>query len=109
MNGKKWISIFLLIALAFPIIQFFVFYIIPMNTFQTLFEKTCTYDNGIWLKNNKENPKIVFMGSSMSRHTIIPKIVSNNQYKNGEIVNLGMNAATPYEMYITFYNLYTMP
>lgn len=67
------------------------------------FEESFIYDRGHWIKNDNLNPKLVFLGSSMTRHTIIPDIIAkNSNLKQGDIVNLGMNAATPYEMYLTF-------
>ncbi len=67
------------------------------------FEKSFMYDRGHWLKNDNLYPNVVFLGTSMTRHTIIPDIIAKNSgLKVGDVVNLGMNAATPYEMYLTF-------
>ena len=68
-----------------------------------LFEKSFIYDRGHWIKDENLYPKVVFLGSSMTRHTIIPEIIAkNSNLEQGDIVNLGINAATPYEMYLTF-------
>ncbi|AGR77396.1 hypothetical protein A7H1H_1096 [Aliarcobacter butzleri 7h1h] len=70
---------------------------------QYFFEQSFFYDRGHWVKQDDLHPKIVFLGSSLTRHTIIPKIVAkNSNLKESDIANLGMNAATPYEMYLTF-------
>ena len=67
------------------------------------FEQSFIYDRGYWIKNDNLNPKLVFLGSSMTRHTIIPDIIAkNSNLKQGDIVNLGMNSATPYEMYYEY-------
>ena len=67
------------------------------------FEKSFMYDRGHWLKYDNLYPNVVFLGTSMTRHTIIPDIIAKNSgLKVGDVVNLGMNAATPYEMYLTF-------
>ncbi len=67
------------------------------------FEQSFIYDRGHWITKDNLQPKLVFLGSSMTRHTIIPEIIAkNSDLKEGDIINLGMNAATPYEMYLTF-------
>lgn len=72
-------------------------------TSKYFFERSVIYDRGQWVKEDGLKPKVVFLGSSMTRHSIIPEIIINNlELNSGEVVNLGMNAATPYEMYLTY-------
>ena len=71
--------------------------------YMSSFEKSSLYDRALWMKKDMLNPKVVFLGSSMTRHSIVPAVIrKNSKLKDADIVNLGMNAATPYEMYLTF-------
>lgn len=94
---------FVLYILIFTTIILFIRKETIDNLNQYFFEKSFIYDRGHWIKKDNLFPKVVFLGSSMTRHTIIPEIIAkNSNLKEGDIVNLGMNAATPYEMYLTF-------
>lgn len=62
--------------------------------------KTYLYDNAHWVKGS---PKVMFMGSSRCYHNINPEIVQkNNSFALGEVVNLGNDGATPFEMLQTY-------
>ncbi len=81
-----------------PIGQFFLFKHTPIYNLNLL---TKLYDDASWV-NGK--PKIVIMGSSHAKYHIIPAEIAklNHDYELKDIVNIGENAATPFEMYTSF-------
>ncbi len=98
MYKKYVISIILTLIFLGPIGQFILFKYTPMYDLNL---KTKLYDNATWVKGN---PKIAIMGTSHARYQIIPSeiVKLNSQYKNGDIVNIGENAASPFSMYHTY-------
>lgn len=99
MKNKKFVFTILLLTVAILLLRKESIDI--LNKYY--FEQSFMYDRGHWVKSDNLYPKVVFLGSSMTRHTIIPEIIAkNSDLKEGDIVNLGMNAATPYEMHLTF-------
>lgn len=99
MKNKTWIiSFFLIVFIIFVGRKGIVHY-----RLQYTFESSQMYDRGHWLKEKNLYPQIVFLGSSMIKYSIIPNIiVKNSNLTKGSVVNLGADAATPYEMYLTY-------
>lgn len=103
MNSKKWIMIFFTLSFLIIIIPFIFVSSFTESVIKKSFEYSDTYSDGKWVVDKKLYPTYVFMGSSMSRHSIMPSILEKNlNLNNGAIVNIGMNAATPYEMYLSY-------
>lgn len=88
----------LFIILLFFIFQFILFRIKFIYKISLL---TRLYDFARWIKNE---PKVLIMGSSFARKQISPEIISSlsSKYNYNEIFNIGNDAATPFQMYITF-------
>jgi hypothetical protein len=104
MKSKQWIKIFLFISVFFGLFQFTVISLTTDTFIKKIFEKSPTYSNAKWLLDYNIFPKYVFMGSSMSKNSIIPSIINKNLEldSNDKIVNIGMSSATPYEMYLSY-------
>lgn len=94
-NDIKWIfqTTFPIIVASSVIILFSLFgenlakSILPYYFLKT--SRTFSYET---------QPKIIIMGSSMSRHHVDPQIVTKaNNLKLGTVINIGMNTATPLE------------
>ena len=99
MKSKTW----LLLSFILTSLIYVTEHGIINHYYQQVFENSSLYNRGAWIKENNINPKIIFLGSSMTRYSIIPELIEkNNNLNKGDIVNLGMDAATPYEMYITY-------
>lgn len=98
MYKKYVISIILTLIFLGPIGQFILFKFTPLYNLNL---KTKLYDSATWVRGR---PKIVIMGTSHARYGIIPKeiVKLNPKYKNGEIVNIGENSASPFFMYHTY-------
>jgi hypothetical protein len=81
-----------------PIGQFLLFKYTPIYNLNLL---TKLYDDASWVIGK---PKIVIMGSSHARYHIIPAEIAklNKDYELKDIVNIGENAASPFEMYTSF-------
>jgi len=97
--SKKFTLIIIISVILFgPIGQFLLFKYTPVYNLNLL---TKLYDDASWVKGK---PKIVIMGSSHARYHIIPKEIArlNDAYALKDIVNIGENAASPFEMYTTF-------
>jgi len=97
--NKKFVhKLILFLILLGPIGQFFIFRFTPLYDLN-LFSKL--YDNAVWVKGK---PKVLIMGSSHARYHIIPSEIAkmNEDYEFQDIVNVGENAASPFEMYTTF-------
>ena len=99
MKNKTWIIFFFLIV--------FIIFVgrkgIIHYKLQYTFESSQMYDRGHWLKEKNLYPQIVFLGSSMTKYSIVPNIIiKNSKLDKGSVVNLGADAATPYEMYLTY-------
>lgn len=96
MKANSWFKLFLLIVLVLLFGQFFLFrqlWIYNINL------RSHLYDNGWWAE---DKAKIVFLGSSNVMNDVIPnKIVELNQLKEGDVLNFGMNGATPFECWVT--------
>lgn len=99
MKQKTWIVLLIfLVTLIYISRQVIVHYGLKYT-----FESSGLYDRGRWLKDKNLHPKVVFLGSSMTKYSIIPEIITEHTPLNeGDIVNLGADAATPYEMYVTY-------
>lgn len=98
MKAKSWILILFSITLFVYVIRHTAIDYI----YQKTFEDSTLYDRGRWVKDDL-NPDIIFLGSSMTKYSVIPKIINkNSKSKKGKTLNLGFDAATPYEMYITY-------
>jgi len=96
---KKFVFSFVLILLFFgPIGQFFVF---KFTNLYDLNLKTKLYDSARWVRGE---PKIAIMGTSHAKYQIIPEemVKLNPEYKNGDIVNIAEDAASPFAMYHTY-------
>jgi hypothetical protein len=78
--------------------QFLLFKYTPIYNLNLL---TKLYDDAAWVKGK---PKILIMGSSHARYHIIPKEIAkmNEHYTFADIVNIGENAAGPFEMYTAY-------
>jgi hypothetical protein len=94
---------FVLTVIAFIIIlgpagQFLLFKFTPLYDLNLL---TKLYDDAAWVKGE---PKVLIMGSSHARYHIIPKEIAkmNENYTFDDIVNIGENAASPFEMYTAY-------
>jgi len=96
---KKFTLIIVTVIILFgPMGQFLLFKFTPMYDLNLL---TALYNDASWVK---EKPKIAIMGSSHARYHIIPSEIAklNTGYEFKDIVNIGENAASPFEMYISF-------
>jgi hypothetical protein len=104
MNSKQWIKYFIFIFVSLGLSQFIVISLTTDTLIKKIFEKSPTYSNAKWLLDYNIFPKYVFMGSSMSKNSIIPSILTKNLKltNKDKIVNIGMNSATPYEMYLSY-------
>ena len=99
MKSKIWLLLFAVLSILLYIGQNIAIDFILKKSF----EESPIYDRGQWLEQFDLHPKVVFLGSSMARHSIIPKIIQkNSNLTEGDVVILGVNAATPYEMYLTY-------
>jgi len=97
---KKFTFIVVISIIIFgPIGQFILFKYTPIYNLNLL---TKLYDDAEWVKGK---PKVLIMGSSHARYHIIPSEIAkmNKEYEFRDIVNIGENAASPFEMY-TAYN-----
>ena len=97
--SKKFTLIIIISVILFgPVGQFLLFKYTPVYNLNLL---TKLYDDASWVKGK---PKIVIMGSSHARYHIIPKEIAklNDKYALKDIVNIGENAASPFEMYTSF-------
>jgi len=81
-----------------PAGQFLLFKFTPLYNLNLL---TKLYDDASWVKGE---PKVLIMGSSHARYHIIPKEIArlNPHYAMKDIVNIGENAASPFEMYTAY-------
>ena len=98
MHKKFTLIVVITIILIGPIGQFILFKFTPLYDLNLLTE---LYNDASWVKGK---PKIVIMGSSHARYHIIPKEIAklNKGYEFKDIVNIGENAASPFEMYTAF-------
>ncbi len=98
MKPKLWILIVVLSTLTIYIVRYTSIDYIN----QKIFENSPLYNHGYWINDNLR-PDVVFLGSSMTRYSMDPSIINTNSHlKEGQTINLGTDAATPYEMYITY-------
>lgn len=97
-NKTFVLTLLFLFILLGPIGQFFTFKFTPLYDLNL---KTDLYNNAKWVQNK---PKVFIMGSSHAKYTIIPSIITklNPQLKPGDVVNVGENAASPFNMYTTY-------
>ena len=96
---KKFVKIILLIIIVLsPLTQFVLFKFTPIYNLN-LYSKL--YDDANWVNGH---PKVLIMGSSHAKYHIIPSLIvkMNDQYQKNDIVNIGENAATPFEMFIAY-------
>lgn len=96
MRPGKWLIILILLSAGIWMLQFFLFRqpaIFSSNL------KTCLYDNGWWVR---RPAKIVMVGGSNAMNSIIANDVARmNNMQAGDVVNLGMNQATPFEAHVS--------
>jgi len=98
MKPRLWIAIVTVSTLSIYIVRYATIDYIN----QKVFENSPLYNHGYWIEDDLY-PEVVFLGSSMTRYSIVPSVInSNSQLKEGKTINLGVDAATPYEMYITY-------
>ncbi len=78
-----------------PITQFLLFKFTPIYNLNLY---TKLYDDADWVKGY---PKVLIMGSSHAKYHIIPELIMkmNKQYRGNDVVNIGEDAASPFEMY----------
>lgn len=99
MNKKYkqyWISV-ICIVVGVVISQFIIFRI-PVIFDLSLTKKL--YDNASWIITE---PKVLLMGSSHCNHGINPFLIEKtNRLEKNDVVNIGIDAATPFEMYTTY-------
>jgi len=89
-----------LIIFSFVLILFSQMVLFRIPTVFNLCLKTYLYDNAYWVK---DKPKVLLMGSSRCYHNIIPSIIQKMcGFDLGEVVNLGNDGATPFEMLHTY-------
>lgn len=100
MRSRNWFTGLLLIVAGLWCLQFFLFR--QQNIFATNL-KTSLYDNGWWV----EKPvKVLFMGGSNAMNGVVSNLVAElNGLEPGEVSNIGMNQATPFEMTVSFKKL----
>ncbi len=98
MYKKFVLTVIAVIVILGPTGQFLLFKFTPLYNLNLM---TKLYDDASWVKGE---PKVLIMGSSHARYHIIPKEIArlNPHYTMKDIVNIGENAASPFEMYTAY-------
>jgi len=76
------------------------FSLLHWDAFYSLSLKSYLYDQALWVK---RPPSVIIMGSSLARYGIVPQLIAkNNNLDVEQVVNLGADAGTPFEMYNSY-------